>query len=200
MLTTTNYSLNIVEGTDLVNPLTVDNPNYQTIDAQMYANAIRAIPTATELKSGSIHAITRSNPNARMFRFTATSDFVRGETFTVDGIQVTAYTTDSLPLVTNAFRIGVSVLACLVGTILTVYVSSGSTATASDAERLGGELPSYYGTAADVTAANTTAQSAYSIATANQTNIDALTLRVSAVEGRQNITISVTDGVGYITY
>ena len=32
MTNTTYYNLNIVEGTDIVNPLTVDNPNYEKID------------------------------------------------------------------------------------------------------------------------------------------------------------------------
>ena len=32
MTTTTYYDLNIVEGTDIVNPLIVDNPNYEKID------------------------------------------------------------------------------------------------------------------------------------------------------------------------
>ena len=200
MLTSTHYNLNIVEGTDLVNPLTVDNPNYQAIDTAMYENSLAGIPLATELTSGSVHAITRTNSNAPMFRFIATSDFVAGETFTVDGTQVTAYTTDSKPLTTNCYRIGVTVIACLVGTVMTVYVSSGTISTAENAERLGGELPSYYGTRADVASANTTAQSAYSIAQANQTNLARLTTRVSTLEGRQNISITVTDGVGYITY
>lgn len=200
MLTSTHYNLNIVEGTDLVNPLTVDNPNYQAIDTAMYENSLRSVPVATELKSGTVHAITRTNTNAPMFRFVATSDFVAGETFTVDGTQVTAYTTDSQPLTSNSYRIGVTVLACLVGTIMTVFVSSGSVTTARNAERLGGELPAYYGTRTDVASAVNTAQSAFSIAQANQTNIARLTNRVATLEGRQNISITVVDGVGYITY
>ena len=32
MQKTTNYELNIVEGSDIVNPLTVDNPYYSKID------------------------------------------------------------------------------------------------------------------------------------------------------------------------
>ena len=35
MTTTENYNLNIVEGSDNVNPLVVDNPNYETIDTIM---------------------------------------------------------------------------------------------------------------------------------------------------------------------
>ena len=91
MRNTTHYNLNIVEGTDIVNPLVVDNPNYEAIDEAMWNNAVTGIPLATELKGGTIHAITRSNREASMFRFVATSDFVAGETFTVDGVQVTAY-------------------------------------------------------------------------------------------------------------
>ena len=194
MLTSTHYNLKIVEGTDLVNPLVVDNPNYEAIDAAMYANAIRSIPTATEIKSGTVHAITRSNPDAAMFRFTATSDFVNGDTFTVDGVTVSAYTTDSQPLSNNCFRIGVTVLACLVSTVLTVFVSNagGDAETAENALKLGGELPDYYATAAGLTSTTSTANSAYNISRANQTNINNLTGRVVSLENRQNISMSLS--------
>lgn len=164
MTQTPNYSLNIVEGTDLVNPLTQVNPNFNTIDTAMKANADRGIQLATELKSGTVHRITRTNTSAPVFYFVATADYVAGETFTVDSVQCTAYTTDGQPLTTNAYRIGAKVIGIITGTVVTFLVSSGQRAIAADSARLGGELPAYYGTASNVTTAQNTADAAATLA------------------------------------
>lgn len=164
MTNTTNYNLNIVQGTDLVNPLIQTNPNFETIDSAMKANADRGVQLATELKSGSVHRITRTNTSAPVFYFVATTDYVAGETFTVDSVQCTAYTTDGQPLTTNAYRIGAKVIGIITGTVITFLVSSGQAAIASDSERLGGELPAYYGTASSVTTAQNTADRAATLA------------------------------------
>lgn len=164
MTNTTNYNLNIVQGSDLVNPLIQTNPNFETIDSAMKANADRGVQLATELKSGSVHRITRTNTSAPVFYFVATTDYVAGETFTVDSVQCTAYTTDGQPLTTNAYRIGAKVIGIITGTVITFLVSSGQAATASDSERLGGELPAYYGTATAVTTAQNTADAAATLA------------------------------------
>ena len=160
MRKSTNFNLNLVEGSDLVNPLVQDVPNYETIDEQMYKNECNSIGIATELKSGTVHALTRTIPNAPMFRFKATSNFTAGDTFTVDGIQVSALTPNGETLASNSYIIGSEVLCVLRETLLTVYVSGGAVITAQDSEKLGGQLPEYYGTAEDVTTALTTAQSA----------------------------------------
>lgn len=164
MLTTTHYSLNIVEGTDLVNPLTQFNPNFEAIDDAMYANEMAAFTLATELKSGTVHALTRTVAGAGLFRFVATSDFTAGDTFTLDGNQVTALTTDGQALTTGSYRIGMVVLAAVTGTVMTLFVSSGTVATAADSERLGGELPSYYASAADLATVSATATAAGTLA------------------------------------
>ena len=164
MTNTANYNLNIVQGSDLVNPLIQTNPNFETIDSAMKANADRGVQLATELKSGSVHRITRTNPSAPVFYFIATTDYVAGETFTVDSVQCTAYTTDGQPLTTNAYRIGAKVIGIITGTVITFLVSSGQAAIASDSERLGGELPAYYGTASSVTTAQNTADRAATLA------------------------------------
>lgn len=164
MTNTTNYNLNIVQGSDLVNPLIQTNPNFETIDSAMKANADRGVQLATELKSGSVHRITRTNTSAPVFYFVATTDYVAGETFTVDSVQCTAYTTDGQPLTTNAYRIGAKVIGIITGTVITFLVSSGQAAIASDSERLGGELPAYYGTATSVTTAQNTADRAATLA------------------------------------
>ena len=116
----THYNLNLAEGTDLVNPLTVDVPNYQTIDSTMFANEQAGVGTATELKSGTIHAITRANQNTDTFKFRATSNFVTGDTFTVDGTVVTALNVNGSSLTGGCFIIGSEVLCTLNGTQLTV--------------------------------------------------------------------------------
>lgn len=124
MKQTTNYNLNIVEGSDIVNPLVVDNPNYETIDREMHANALNSITTATEIKSGRVHALTRVNKECAVMRFIATSDWSVGDAFTVDGVSVTARTTDGESLREGAFRVNGDVLAILDGVMLTVYAVS----------------------------------------------------------------------------
>ena len=150
---TTNYELKQYEGSDTFNPLQVDVPNLTTIDAAMHENAINSVPKATHILSGTVHAIVRDNPDACMFVFVATAPFTFGDSFTVDGIAYTAQLTDGQQLNTNAFVENANVLCCLEGTELTFFVAS--TGTAPDADRLGGELPSYYATQSDMTQAQT---------------------------------------------
>ena len=148
---TDNYELKQYEGSDTFNPLQVDVPNMTTIDTVMHNNELNSIPTATHVLSGTVHALVRSKPDSRFFQFVATADFTFGDTVTVDGIAYTAQTTNGQVLNTNAFVEGANVLCCLVSTELTFYVSS--VGTAPDSDRLGGELPSYYATQADMTQA-----------------------------------------------
>lgn len=160
MNTSDHYNLNLVEGTDIVNPLIVDVPNYEAIDAQMYENSCATIGMATELTSGSVHSITRANSDAPMFRFTATSNWTAGDTMTVDGIQVTVLLPTGETLGSGAYVINSTVLCSLVGTLVTVYGPSGTVSEADNAQRLGGNPPEYYGTAEAVTAAQETANAA----------------------------------------
>ena len=150
---TTYYELKQYEGSDTFNPLQVDVPNLTTIDGAMYTNAINSIPTATHVLSGTVHAFVRSNADAPLFRFEATADFTFGDTVTVDGIAYTAKTTNGEVLNTDAFVDGANVIACLVGSELTFFVTS--VGTAPDSAKLGGELPSYYATQSDMTQAQT---------------------------------------------
>lgn len=160
MKTSEYYDLNLVEGTDLVNPLIQDVPNYEKIDEQMFLNSVASVGQAVELKNGTVHALTRENPDASMFRFVATSKFDRGDTFVVDGVQVTGLRTDGKALDDGAYVINSNVLCCLSGTVLTLFVASGDVVTAENALKLGGEEPSYYGKASDVETAITTANAA----------------------------------------
>ena len=120
---TTNFNLNKPEGTDLYNHLTVDNPNMDTIDAAMQANKLASVGAATELVSGTVHAITRSDSDQNIFKFKATGDFKVGDTITVDGVSVNAYTTDGQQLLNDAYVLSAEVLCILDGTSLWLLVN-----------------------------------------------------------------------------
>ena len=164
MQNTENFNLKVYEGEDLFNPLTVENVNVQAIDTQMKKNENHAVGDATELVSGTVHAITRLTPDAPMLRFTATSRFTAGDTFTVDGVQVSALTVSGEQLPDGAYIIGSEVLAYLKGTLLTVFTSQGTLATAKNALKLGGNDPEYYATASAVQTAQETATAAGNLA------------------------------------
>ena len=164
MQNTENFNLKVYEGEDLFNPLTVENVNVQTIDTQMKKNENHAVGDATELVSGTVHAINRLTPDAPMLRFTATSRFTVGDTFTVDGVQVSALTVSGEQLPDGAYIIGSEVLAYLKGTLLTVFTSQGTLATAKNALKLGGNDPEYYATASEVQTAQETATAAGNLA------------------------------------
>ena len=99
-----------------------------------------------------------------MLRFTATSRFTAGDTFTVDGVQVSALTVSGEQLPDGAYIIGSEVLAYLKGTLLTVFTSQGTLATAKNALKLGGNDPEYYATASAVQTAQETATAAGNLA------------------------------------
>ncbi len=164
MQNTENFSLKVYDGEDLFNPLTVENVNMNAIDTQMKKNENHAVGDATELTSGTVHAITRLTPDAPMLRFTATSRFTVGDTFTVDGVQVSALTVSGEQLPDGAYIIGSEVLAYLKGTLLTVFTSQGTLATAKNALKLGGNDPEYYATASAVQTAQETATAAGNLA------------------------------------
>lgn len=117
---TDHYNLNLPEGTDIVNPLVQDNPNYTAIDNALYANKLRVIGTATELTTGTVHALTRADQDIPVFRFVATSDYIAGDTFTVDGVSVTARIANGETIPSGAYKINSSVLCMLDGTILNI--------------------------------------------------------------------------------
>lgn len=123
MTNTAHYGLNIAEGTDNYNHLTVDNPNYQKIDNQMYTNAQTGVPLATMSLQETTIAITRPSgyEGANMFRFVSSVNFNQSYTWTVDGTSVTPSMPNGGALPSQAFIIGSMVLCVLNGTALTVY-------------------------------------------------------------------------------
>ena len=132
MTTTTYYNLNIVEGTDIVNPLTVDNPNYEKIDETMHNNAVAGVTLATEIANATVHAITRENSDCSVIRFIATSRWKAGDTATVDGVPVTALLPSGETLPDGAYVINANVLCILTGTNLTVYLGSKKAENANE--------------------------------------------------------------------
>lgn len=163
MTRTSNYDLIVVEGSDKVNLLTQMNPNTEKIDEVMKTNEKSGVQIATELLSGTVHAITRTVKSASMFKFTAVSNYTSGDTFTVDGVQVTALLTSGEALGTGAYIIGSEVLCSLKDTLLTVYTQGGTVKIAEDAEKLGGNLPEYYAKQSELDIVKNTADSASSL-------------------------------------
>ena len=174
MTRTSNYDLIVVEGSDKVNLLTQMNPNTEKIDEVMKTNEKSGVQIATELLSGTIHAITRTVPSASMFKFTAVSNYTSGDTFTVDGVQVTALLTSGEALGTGAYIIGSEVLCSLKDTLLTVYTQGGTVKIAEDAEKLGGNLPEYYAKQSELDIVKNTADSASSLSRTNSESINKL--------------------------
>lgn len=126
MKTTTNFKLKAYEGTDLFNPLTVESVNVEEIDKIMYGNKTASVQPASEVKTGANHSITRNTPDASVFRFVATSQWVVGDTCSVDGVSVTAIMPNGEALKTGAWQINGNVLCILTGTLLTVFTNTPS--------------------------------------------------------------------------
>lgn len=154
--TTTHFNLKKPTGDDLYNHLTIDNPNMDAIDKAMYDNQQAAICTATHSKVGTVQTLTRQGGKSAMFRFVATADFAAGDTFTVDGQAVTAKLPDGSGLSAGAFVINSNVLACLVGTQMTVYTVAGAVGEV-DAATLDGHPADYFAVASE-TAKKSTSQ------------------------------------------
>ena len=152
---TTYYEFNKPSGTDLVNPLVDTNPNWDIADAALHELNERSVANCTEVVSLGVHALSTLNTDTKFLKWIATANFTAGETFTLNGIAVAAATPSGAPLATNAYVSGAVVMACLNSdnTAMTVFLSG--TNVASDSERLGGELPSYYATNSDMGNAQT---------------------------------------------
>lgn len=176
MNTTTHYELSAYEGTDKVNPLTVDAANMEAIDEALYDVACSAFDLATESKSGTTHQIVRTNSDCAVMRFVATSDFVANDSFTVDGIAVSGLDTAGNTLTDGAFKSGNSVIAILVQNILTVICNGGAVANAANSQKLDNHTADYFATQSDMDAVELVADGAANIATANQTALNGLKL------------------------
>lgn len=149
MTTTPNYSFTIAEGTDTVNLLTQSYPNFTSLDSILKAIEETGITTSVATKVGTVFQIVRTNTDLPVMRFVATANYAAGDTFTVDGVSVTATAMNGTALPAGAFVINQSVEAILNGSVLTIvgvagitsvdasdvnYDNSGSGLTATDAQ------------------------------------------------------------------
>ena len=146
MTTTTNYGYNVVEGTDQVNIQTQIAPNFTAIDSDLKDVSDAAITTATHTLAGTVHQIVRDDADRAVIRFVATADMATGDTFTVDGVSVTARLVNGEALQTGAFKINNCVECVLVGTVLNINAVNPTASTASDV--------SYDNTGSGLTATN----------------------------------------------
>ena len=149
--TTSNYGFNIAEGTDVVNLLTQCYPNFTSLDSILKGIDDNGVTTASETKSGTVHQLVRTDNNCDVFRFTATSNFTLGDSFTVDGSPVSAVTVAGTALQTGDFVINSNVLAIVNGGVLTVF--AGGSAATPDAEDIPYDNTGSGLTATDVQAA-----------------------------------------------
>lgn len=190
--TTTHFNLKKPTGDDLYNHLTIDNPNMDAIDKAMYDNQQAAICTATHSKVGTVQTLTRQGGKSAMFRFVATAAFAAGDTFTVDGQAVTATLPDGSGLSAGAFVINSNVLACLVGTQMTVYTVAAQNGVV-DADTLEGHPASYFAVKSE-TAAKSTSQDV-TLNTGLWTGAEgeyAQTVNVAGVTAASNIVVGPT--------
>lgn len=131
MTTTTNYGYTVVVGSDT--PVNIQNdiaPNFTAIDTDLKAVSDSSITVATHTVAGTVHNLVRTDADRNVLYFVATGDMAAGDTFTVDGVTVTARLVNGESLATGSFKINNNVFGILVGTVLNLYVP-GATATAS---------------------------------------------------------------------
>lgn len=181
---TTHFELYKGQTSDQFNPLVQMNGNSDKIDAAMWANKLQGVQRANELKSGTVHALTRMVPEAVMFAFTATSDYTAGDTFTVDGAQVTGVLPNGQALPTGAYLINSEVLCAKQGSKLTFFIGGGGAQPAPGEEfatktyvqqEVSGVASQASAAQQAAVAAGQLATSAQSAANTAQQGVDALT-------------------------
>ena len=142
---TAHFNLAIYEGSDYFNPLVHENGNAEKIDAQMFKNMKDSAGSASELVSGTSHAITRVSADVPLFHFTATGAWKAGDTMTVNGVAVSVLTPDGKTLPGNAYAIGAEVFGYIRDTRVTILNATGG---GDNAQTLEGHPASYFATAA----------------------------------------------------
>lgn len=126
MTTTPNYGFKIAEGTDTVNLLTQSYPNFTDLDSILKSIELTGITSSVATKAGTVFNVVRTNTDLNVLKFVATANYAAGDTFTVDGVSVTATAVDGTALPAGAFVINQTVMALLNGTVLTVLVGGGN--------------------------------------------------------------------------
>lgn len=144
MTQTTNYQYNIVEGADVVNPLTQLNPNFTSLDNIEYNLNLRVIALSSYSKAGTVHTIIRYkvHPNvsaSNMFRFNPTSDWEAGDSISVDGTSYTPILPDGTTPGAGVFVAGTTVIANIVGTKVCFMLAGKYIPAASEVTTAGGD-------------------------------------------------------------
>lgn len=130
--TTPNFGFTIPSGSDTVNLLTQNYPNWTSLDSILQAVKDNGVSTATHTKAGTVHQLARTVTSCNIFRFVATANYTAGDTFTVDGNAVTATAVNGTSLSTGAFVINQNVVCVINGAVLTVLVAGSDVSSASD--------------------------------------------------------------------
>lgn len=170
---TANYKFITPVGSDQFNPLTDSNPNWESADTVIKKVENQSIAVATEVKSGSVHAITIPEGAGNMFRFVATSKFGAQDTCTVNGTQVSTLMPNGTTLPDGGWVINSNVLCCMTGTVLTVYTTIGGDSGNIDADTLDGHSANYFATAKALDGVKSTAEAASRIANSASTTATA---------------------------
>ena len=126
MSATPNFGFEVPVGSDTVNLLTQNYPNWTSLDTILQAIKDAGVTTATATKVGTVHQLVRTVSSCNVLRFTATANYVSGDTFTVDGNAVTTTTPQGTSLDAGAFVINQSVIGILNGAVLTLAVGGGA--------------------------------------------------------------------------
>lgn len=138
---TSNFNFMIAEGTDTVNLLTQCYPNFTSLDSILQAIKEHGVTPAISTKTGTVHAIVRTDADCDVIRWVNTANYAAGDTFTVDGVAVTATAMDGTSLPAGAFVINQSSMAILNGTVLTfVGIKGSSTAAGTTYDNTGSGL------------------------------------------------------------
>ena len=195
MTNTINFNLIEYEGSDLFNPLSVENVNMQRVDLAMKQVQELGVGTATEVVSGTVHALTRQLPDNKVITFKATGKWKAGDTVTVDGVQVSVLTPAGTTPPEGAWIIGSSVLGILTDTLLTVFVTGASEDSGPiDADTLEGHNADYFATVAQLeTKANKSTGSSVQLTVAGWTVSGAgyqQIVTVAQVDANTNLVIS----------
>ena len=132
MSLTPNFGMNIPDATDIVNLLTQCYPNFTLLDGALQSIKETGVTTASETKSGTVHQLVRTDVDCDVLRFTATSNFTTGDSFTVDGTPVTGVAVNGASLQTGDFVINSNVIAIVNGGVLTLFAGGNAAPAASD--------------------------------------------------------------------
>lgn len=168
MQQTTNFKLNLPEGSDLFAPMLDYNPNWSAIDNQMQLNRLNSMQEADCIFAGGVFQIKRKVIGSTFIKFTAPANYTAGNTFTVDGEVYTAGLAGNFAaLPDGAFTSGNIVVGYLdMGDAKKLALMTGSSPLPKDidAKTLEGHPASYFATQVSIAEVNATATSAGSVA------------------------------------